>query len=81
MSERKKFDYEIKECIGVLSAEDKTVRKELNLVSWNENKAVYDLRNWKIGEDGSRSPLKGLTFSSAELEILKTLLNGLEILK
>lgn len=81
MSERKEFDYEIKECIGVLSAEDKTVRKELNLVSWNENKAVYDLRNWKIGEDGIKTPLKGLTFSSAELQALKTLLDGLVMLE
>lgn len=77
MSERKQIEYEVKEHIGTLS-EDTKVHKELNLISWNGAKPVYDLRNWKIGEDGSRSPLKGLTLAPAELEALKILLNGLK---
>lgn len=79
MSERKEFEYEIKECIGVLDTEDKTVHKELNLISWNGAKPVYDLRNWKLDDDGNRSPLKGMTLSDVELEVLKTLLNELRV--
>ena len=38
--------FEIKETIGVLSISSKGWTKELNLVSWNDKKPKYDLREW-----------------------------------
>lgn len=64
--------YEIVEELGVLSIDQKGWRKELNLVSWNERDAKYDLRSWN--QDHTRMG-KGITFSKEEASIL------LEILK
>ena len=38
--------YEIVEELGVLSENEKGWRKELNLVSWNERDAKFDIRDW-----------------------------------
>lgn len=64
--------YEIVENLGVLSTNAKGWRKELNLVSWNEREAKYDLREWN--EEHTRMS-KGITFTEEEAEVL------LEILK
>ena len=37
---------EIKEKYGVLSESSKGWTKELNLVSWNDGKPKYDIRDW-----------------------------------
>ncbi|NLL95193.1 MAG: hypothetical protein GX224_05530 [Thermoplasmatales archaeon] len=69
------FKYEIVEEIAVLSESPKGWRKELNLVSWNDREAKYDIREWapdrqKMG--------KGVTFSLEEAAILKKALNTIE---
>jgi hypothetical protein len=38
--------YEIIKTIGVLSKSDSGWSKELNLISWNDRDAKYDLRDW-----------------------------------
>lgn len=76
MNERK-INFEIKENIGVLTKEEKTVKKELNLVSWNGSSAVYDIRSWGTNEDGTKRPLKGMTLTIEEVECLKEMLNKL----
>lgn len=59
--------YEIVEEIGVLSENEKGWRKELNLVSWNERDAKYDIRDWNpIHERMS----KGVTFTVDEMKAL-----------
>lgn len=68
--------YEIEKEVGVISESPKGWRKELNLISWNDKEAKYDLRDWaperkKIG--------KGLTLSLEELKQLKDVLNELDI--
>ena len=68
----KTFEYEIVEHIATLS-QTGTVTKELNRVSYNGSAAKYDLRNWKRDETGIQ-PLKGLTFTEEELEILGSVL-------
>ena len=45
-----KFSYEINSTIGVLS-ESGDWRLELNLVSWNKRKPVYDIRKWHYDEE------------------------------
>lgn len=77
--QKRKIEYEIIEKIGNLSDDDNQVHKELNLISWNKSAAVFDLRSWGKDADGNRKPLKGLTLSADEVEILRELLNSVDI--
>ena len=57
--------FEIKETAGVISESAKGWNKELNLISWNDKEAKYDIRDWdpeykKIG--------RGVTLSVDELK-------------
>lgn len=68
--------YEIKETIGLISENNKGWSKELNLISWNEREAKFDLRDWspehaKMG--------KGVTLSKEELIKLRDILNGMDL--
>ncbi len=68
--------YEIvKEC-GVLSQSPSGWTKELNLISWNDRPAKYDIRDWapehaKMG--------KGCTLSPDEVILLRDLLNEIDL--
>ena len=68
--------FEITKNIGVLSESARGWTKELNMVSWNERKPKYDLREWN--PDHTRMG-KGITLTEEEVETLKKLLNGEEI--
>lgn len=68
--------YEIIQKIGVLSKSASGWSKELNLVSWNEREAKYDLRDWSA--DGGKMG-KGVTLSKEELLALKEILNKIEL--
>ncbi|NMC85478.1 MAG: hypothetical protein GYA58_09355 [Anaerolineaceae bacterium] len=67
--------FEIVKSIGVLSTSEKGWSKELNLVSWNDRPAKYDLREWSPDHEMMS---KGITLSKEELQALKALLAGLE---
>ena len=60
--------YEIVENLGVLSETDKGWQKELNLVSWNERPAKYDLRDWSPNHEKMG---KGITLTNEEVAKLK----------
>ncbi|MEK7327347.1 MAG: PC4/YdbC family ssDNA-binding protein [Chloroflexota bacterium] len=64
--------YEIIKKIGVLSKSASGWAKEVNLISWNDRDAKYDIRDWSPdrGKMG-----KGVTLSKEELLALKELLN------
>ena len=64
--------YDIVENLGVLSENAKGWRKELNLVSWNERPAKYDLRDWN--PEHTRMT-KGITLTEEEAKVLKEILN------
>lgn len=68
--------YEITEHIAVLSTSSRGWNKELNLVSWNDRPAKYDLREW--APDHSRMG-KGVTLSAEEVSTLKDILNELAL--
>ena len=68
--------YEIKETIGVLSESAKGWKKELNLISWNDKDAKYDLREWSPDHDKMG---KGVTLGKDELVKLREILNEMEI--
>lgn len=68
--------FEIKETVGTLSEGSKGWKKELNLISWNDKEAKYDIRDWdtehvKMG--------KGVTLTVEELRKLKEILNNMSI--
>lgn len=68
--------FEIQKTIGVLTESAKGWTKELNLVSWNDKPAKYDIREWDPAHEKMG---KGVTFSIEELKRLRELLNELEI--
>ena len=67
--------YEIIKNVGVLSKSGSGWTKELNLISWNDRDAKYDLRDWSPDREKMG---KGVTLSREELSALKELLNGIE---
>jgi hypothetical protein len=68
--------YEIKETLGELSEVGKIWRKELNLISWNDKEAKYDIRDWSPEHEKMG---KGVTLSKEELINLKALLNEMNL--
>jgi hypothetical protein len=68
--------YEIIKQIGVLSKAGSGWAKELNLISWNDREAKYDLRDWSPDREKMG---KGVTLSKEELLALKELLNTIEL--
>lgn len=76
---KKKMKLEIVKHIGVIR--DCGYPVELNVARWNDGKPVFDLRRWKIADDGGRMPLKGLALDQTELRTLRDILNNTEELK
>ena len=70
------FKYEIISQVGVLSDGPTGWSRELNLISWNDREAKYDIRDWAPGKEKMS---KGITLSLEEVKILKELLNSLEV--
>ncbi|MGX7031504.1 YdbC family protein [Vagococcus zengguangii] len=68
------FKYEIVEEIAVLSENPKGWRKELNLVSWNDRPAKFDLRDWSPNHEKMG---KGVTLSNEEFNSLKETLQNM----
>jgi len=68
--------FEIKDIIGALSESSKGWKKELNLVSWNDNAPKYDIREW----DSEHNKMgKGITLTNEEAIKLRDLLNSLNL--
>lgn len=68
--------FEIKETVGTLSESAKGWKKELNLISWNEKVAKYDIRDW----DAEHKKMgKGATLTVGELKKLRDALNGMDL--
>ena len=68
--------YEIPEKLCLLLESTKGWTKEINLVSWNDYPAKYDIREWapehaKMG--------KGVTFTVDEIRELRDILNKLDL--
>jgi hypothetical protein len=68
--------FEIIKKIGVLSKSGSGWEKQLNLVSWNDREAKYDIREW--APDGEKMG-KGVTLTKEELLALKMLLGEMEL--
>ena len=70
------IEYKIQECIGELSESSKGWKKELNLISWNNRAAKYDIREW---DPEHQKMGKGITLSKDEIIKLKILLDKIEV--
>ena len=68
--------FEIIEQLGVLSEGTKGWKKELNLISWGERDAKYDLRDW---DENHEKMTKGLTFTTEEIIKLRDILNRIDL--
>lgn len=68
--------YEIKENLGTISESSKGWVKELNLISWNEKEAKYDIRDW--GTEHKKMG-KGVTLTVEELKKLRDILNEIDL--
>ncbi len=64
--------YEVVKHIGVLSEGSNGWNKELNLVSWNDRPAKYDIRDW---DENHEKMTKGITLSEDEMSTLVALMN------
>lgn len=73
----KTFTYTIEKQFGTVSNAG-SLPVELNMVSYNGAPAKYDLRKWRIKEDGERTMQKGICLSVQELRDLRDFLNGME---
>lgn len=64
------ISYEVIEECGGLGERENGYEMKLRYMKWNGGDERYDLRAWKIGEDGKERCTKGITLSGEELEIL-----------
>ena len=75
-NEKANLEFNIVKNIGTITpGATKYFRKDLTLTSWRGKPAVYDLRTWKIQEDDSLIPYKGLTLTIDEMRELAAVLN------
>ncbi|MGI6334210.1 MAG: YdbC family protein [Saccharofermentanales bacterium] len=67
----KEFTFKIIKSLGQLSTSRNGWSREVNLVSWNNNKAKLDIRDW--APDHNRMG-KGISLNDEETAILKEIL-------
>ncbi len=70
------FKYEIKKTIGQLSEGRTGWAREVNMVSWNDNPAKMDIRDWAPEHERMR---KGISLSYEEASILREILNEVDL--
>lgn len=74
----KEISYKIIKQIGVISKTN-MYTKELNIISWNGREPVFDVRMWKIGNDGEKIPLKGISMNKRDLFELNKFLDNVDL--
>lgn len=65
--------YEVYEDYEISSKGKRSLR--LRYMKWGKNLPKYDLRVWKIEDDGTEIAQKGLCLSAEEMELLQVKLN------
>ena len=69
--------YEVIEKCGVISEGNGGYNMELRYISWNGKEPKYDIRTWKIKENGEEIMGKGITLTGEQLEKLGEIINEL----
>lgn len=72
------FKFEVEKELGAIQENRNAqgMRMELNLVSFNDRKAKYDIRPWDVKHEMMG---KGISLSKEELVKLKEILNSLDL--
>jgi hypothetical protein len=70
------FSFEITQKIGIIAEGKGGWNLELNMISWGERPAKYDIRSWSPDH---QKMSKGITLSKDELLALKALLESKNI--
>ena len=68
------INYKVIENCGVVAPRKGGYTLELRYISWNDRDPVYDLRPWKVNDEGEEICGKGITLSGEELESLGNLI-------
>jgi len=68
--------FEITKKLGALSESQRSWKKEINMVSWNNYPAKYDIREWDPDHEKMG---KGVTFNKDEIIALRNILNQLDL--
>ena len=68
--------FEIEENFGIISNSSNGWSKELNLVSWNDRPAKFDIRDW---DEDHQKMGKGITLIIDEVRELKKILNDIDL--
>lgn len=77
MAEKKELKYTVEKELGDLSEAGSKNMKKVRLIKWgNATKAKFDIRGWAVAEDGTETPLKGITLSDDEAGILLEILQN-----
>ena len=66
--------YEVVEKCGTVAERANGEKLEVRYISWNGRTPKYDIRPWRVDEEGKEVCGKGLTLSGEELEALSELL-------
>ncbi len=70
------FKFDIMKNLGVLSESSKGMKREVNVIAWNNKPAKVDIREW---DETHEKMGKGITLNKEELIKLKDLLNEIDI--
>lgn len=74
----KEISYEVIKHLGTIS-EKGAYSKEVNIIRWNGRGCVCDIRGFRVGSDGKKYPLKGISMNASELVALKELLSNIDL--
>lgn len=69
--------YEVIEECGTVAVRKGDYSLKLRYISWNGRDPVYDLRPWKVDDNGTEICGKGITLSGEELESFGNLIAGM----
>jgi len=70
------FSFKIEQNLGVISQGKGGWNMELNMVSWGDRPAKYDIRSWSAEHDKMG---KGITLTKEEVSSLRTILDGMNL--
>ena len=73
----KDFVYQIHKDIITLSINSR-YENSLQVISWNDYEPKFDIRRWRIDDEGNRIPTKGISLTPEEMENLKKSLNEID---
>ncbi|MDD6186955.1 MAG: PC4/YdbC family ssDNA-binding protein [Oscillospiraceae bacterium] len=76
MPSNAEFKFEVVKTLGVVSEGKNGWKKELNLVSWSNRPAKYDIREWNEDHTQMR---KGITLTDEEIAVLKEILDEIDL--